>query len=135
MWSSTFNFASLCILILQTSPGVMTQPVSSLGPQHDSVRHTAPSHRFGNRYVSDNDMGKEARPGPGSYEVPQAVGKQTLSPNPSLPSWRIGTGNRFSTYKSVWRTDMQTPGAGEWRCVGQREERQGQGCMRGRAGC
>lgn len=32
--------------------------------------------QFGNRYVSDHDMTKEGRPGPGSYEAPSSVGKQ-----------------------------------------------------------
>jgi hypothetical protein len=29
-----------------------------------------------NKYVSDHDMTKEGRPGPGSYELQQSVGKQ-----------------------------------------------------------
>lgn len=36
---------------------------------------------------------------------------QLLSPNEKLPSWRIGTGGRFSTYKNVWKADFQTPAA------------------------
>mmetsp|Transcript_9911 Transcript_9911/g.24785 ORF Transcript_9911/g.24785 Transcript_9911/m.24785 type:complete len:295 (+) Transcript_9911:1419-2303(+) len=97
------------------SNGVTTAVVSSLGPQRASQATNAPSHRFGNRYTSDHDMGKEARPGPGSYEPVAAVGKQPLSPNPNLPSWRIGTGGRFSTYKNVWKEDFQTPAAGDWK--------------------
>lgn len=96
-----------------TSTGVTTKVVSSLGTQQASKSATMPSHRFGNRYTSDLDMVKESRPGPGAYEPTGAVGKQTLSAKPSLPSWRIGTGNRFSTFKNVWKEDFQTPAAGD----------------------
>mmetsp|Transcript_8955 Transcript_8955/g.19149 ORF Transcript_8955/g.19149 Transcript_8955/m.19149 type:complete len:296 (-) Transcript_8955:2094-2981(-) len=102
-------------LLGATSHGVSTDVKSGLGPQTSSKNTTAPSIRFGNRYGSDHDMVKEARPGPGSYAVVESIGKQPLSSNATNPNWKVGTATRWAQYNKVFKEDFSTPAANDWR--------------------
>lgn len=94
-----------------TSHGVFTHVPSGFGKQEASGKVNSPSLKFGNRYTSDNDMGKESRPGPGQYTNTEAVGKQVLSANPTLPNFKIGTATRWGHYNKIFKDDFQTPAA------------------------
>ena len=68
--------------------------------------------QFGIRYKSDDDVAKEATPGPGAYETSiAAIGKQTLSKNANVPEVKIGTGQRFAQYKDILEAECRTPSA------------------------
>ncbi len=125
-------------LLGRTSTGVFTDVKSSFGTQPASQNFNSPSPKvgvtwglvhqrssadsrhhapqFGNRYATDTDMVKEARPGPGNYDIGVAAfGKQSLSQNSTMPEYRIGTGGRFGQYKSLFKGEYQTPAANDFR--------------------
>lgn len=102
-------------LLGRTSPGANYAVPSGFGNQTLQANQTAPAYRFGGRQHSDVNLAKEARPGPGTYETYQGVGKQLLSPKKNAPTWRVGTGPRFGQYSPQIKDEYATPGPGDWK--------------------
>lgn len=60
-------------------------------------------------------MGPKNAPGPGSYQLFSSLGKQPLSHHEKMPAYGMGSGGRFSTYKTVWKPEFNTPSPKDWK--------------------
>mmetsp|Transcript_22352 Transcript_22352/g.26915 ORF Transcript_22352/g.26915 Transcript_22352/m.26915 type:complete len:301 (-) Transcript_22352:531-1433(-) len=93
------------------SPGPIYDVPSSLGLQMSSKNNTAPAFKFGARSLSDSNLSKESRPGPGTYGYDGSMGKQIASQKNTSASWKFGSSNRWSNWKSDFKATYATPGS------------------------
>ena len=91
------------------SPGPVYDLPGALGAQTLSKSMTAPAFKFGMRPLSDANMAKENRPGPGSYGQPDSIGPQTSSLKNNTERYRFGKSNRWSDYSTDFKKDFSTP--------------------------
>eukprot|EP00217_Crustomastix_stigmatica_P004419 CAMPEP_0183805902 /NCGR_PEP_ID=MMETSP0803_2-20130417/38290_1 /TAXON_ID=195967 /ORGANISM="Crustomastix stigmata, Strain CCMP3273" /LENGTH=295 /DNA_ID=CAMNT_0026050661 /DNA_START=118 /DNA_END=1005 /DNA_ORIENTATION=- len=92
------------------SPGPIYDVPSAVGAQTSSKNVTAPSFKFGARSISDSNLTKESRPGPGTYETEASLGRQTTSQKNTSAAWKFGTSNRWSNFKTDFKHNYETPG-------------------------
>lgn len=93
------------------SPGPIYDVPSSLGPQNASKNESAPAYKFGARSLSDSNLAKESRPGPGTYGCESSMGKQSDSKKNNSSAWKFGSSNRMSQWKGDFKEVYSVPGS------------------------
>jgi len=108
-----------------TSPGPGAYTLSmSVGAQPSSMKQSAANFSFGSGtrdhqaklYVSQEHEKINAgvhSPGPSSYTLQEANGKQNLSKNVSASAWGFGTASRWAS-ADKGKSSLQTPGPGAY---------------------
>ena len=91
------------------SPGPVYDLPGALGSQPLSKSVTAPTFKFGMRPLSDQNMAKENRPGPGSYGTVDSVSQQIVSLKNNSEKYRFGKSNRWSDYAKDFKKNFETP--------------------------
>eukprot|EP00854_Cymbomonas_tetramitiformis_P009696 gene9696-11492_t len=66
---------------------------------------------FGARSLSDSNLAKESRPGPGTYGCESSMGKQNDSKKNNSSAWKFGSSNRMSQWKGDFKEVYSVPGS------------------------